>query len=306
MPDKKFKALTVGVLMGGDSEERMVSLASGKAVAGELKKNGHKVKLIDIKGNGIDKIKNAGIDAAFLALHGKYGEDGIIQGILEFMKIPYTGSGVLASALAMNKAGTKHIMNMAGIPTPEGGIIENINGIRKKGLKYPVVLKPESGGSAVDVFIAKNAEEAAAAVSKIKDSGRLVLAEEYIKGTEITVPVLLDRVLPVIEIVPHNDFYDYDAKYTEGGSTHIIPARIKRKTEKKARELAVKLHAELGCRDYSRIDMIVRKDKCYVLEANTLPGMTGTSLFPEAARAAGISFYELISILIKEAIKRKE
>ncbi|HDT14769.1 MAG TPA: D-alanine--D-alanine ligase [Firmicutes bacterium] len=301
---KKFKELVIGVLMGGMSEEREISLISGRAAASELRKNGHTVKMVDVDRNSVEKIKKAGIDVAFPVLHGRYGEDGIMQGILEFIGIPYTGSGVAASAIAMNKIKTKQIMKAAGIPTPKWMVMCGRDGFKKTGLKYPLVFKPEDGGSAVDVAIVKNVSQARKSFEKISSGGRAVLVEEYIKGTEITVPVLLDRTLPIIEIVPQNEFYDYDAKYTKGKSTHIIPARISEKTRYEASALALKLHRELGCRDYSRVDMMVRGGRCYVLEINTLPGMTDVSLFPEAARAAGISFYKLIITLIKEAVKR--
>jgi len=298
---KDFKKLKIAVVMGGLSAERRISLITGRAIYSELKKHGHNVHAININSRSIRGLLKLKPDVVINGLHGTYGEDGVMQGILEFFDIPYAGSGVLGSAVAMNKVMAKEIMRANGILTPKWQVIGGIPDLR---MGFPVVFKPEAEGSAVGVYIVKNKKEAVSALAKTAKSGR-VLAEEYIKGTEISVPVLAGKALPAIEIIPKNEFYDYDAKYTPGKSEHIIPARLPKKALREAAATAVKTHNVLRCRDFSRIDMIYRKGRLYVLEANTLPGMTGVSLFPESAAAAGISFYGLIKILVKEALRRK-
>jgi D-alanine-D-alanine ligase len=306
MRKANLKNLRIGVIMGGLSSEREISLLTGAAIVKELKKHGHDVAGIDLDSRNIDKIARAGIDAAIIALHGTYGEDGVIQGILEFLGIPYAGSGVLASALGMNKTMSKQIFEFNNIPTPAWELIGSVAEIKGLKLKYPLVFKPEAEGSAVGVTIVKTKKDAAKAYEKAAASGKRVLVEKFIKGIEITVSVLgEDRVLPIIEIVPKNEFYDYESKYTTGGSRHIIPARISKKNRKTASDLAIKVHKALMCRDLSRTDMIVAGGGVFVLETNTLPGMTSLSLYPDAAKAAGISFYELIMIFIKNALERK-
>ena len=303
MKKKAFKDLKIAVVMGGLSSEREISLRTGKGIYNELKKHGHKAAAIDLKRRDIRAVLKPRPDVVVNALHGTYGEDGVMQGMLDFHGIPYTGSGVLASALAMNKAVAKMIFKAEGIPTPAWKEIYSEAGLR--GIKYPSVIKPCAEGSAVSVFIVKSKKQAAAAFKKAKKHGLPVIAEEYIKGTEISVPVLDKKALPVIEIVPANEFYDYDAKYSDGKSEHIIPARISAKLRVKAAKAALSAHAALGCSQLSRTDIIIRKGKLFVLEVNTLPGMTSVSLFPESAKAAGISFYRLLCILIKGAYKGK-
>ncbi len=305
MKSKDLKKLKIGVLMGGISSEREVSLMTGKGVYNELKNNGHNVVALDIDSHSIDKIIKSKIDAAFIALHGTYGEDGVIQAILEFLQIPYTGSGVLSSALAMNKVKTQEILGYNGITVPEWAVVTSKEELKRIKIKYPLVLKPEAEGSAVGVFIVKNLKEAMDKFPKVKKLSKVVMVQKYIKGIEISVPVLGERVLPIIEIIPSNKFYDYDAKYTPGKSNHIIPARIGRENTKKSGETAMKVHKLLGCKDMSRTDVILQGKKIYVLEINTIPGMTPVSLLPEAAKAAGISFYEMIVILLKRAIRRQ-
>ena len=306
MSRTNLKNLKIGVLMGGLSSEREISLLTGRSMVKTLKEHGHKVAAIDIDTRSFKKVIDAGIDVALIALHGTYGEDGVTQGILEFLGIPYTGSGVLASALGMNKIMSKQIFEANNITTAKWDVVRSEKDVKGLKLQYPVVFKPASEGSAVGVTIVKSRKEAIKAYKKASKYGKTVLAEKFIKGTEISVPVLgNDRVLPIIEIVPAKEFYDYEAKYTEGGAKHIIPARISKKALKKAGETALKVHNCLMCRDLSRTDMIVSGDNVYVLETNTLPGMTHLSLYPDAAKAAGISFYELLMIFIKNAVERK-
>lgn len=298
--------LKIGVIMGGLSSEREISLLTGSSMVKTLKEHGHKVTAIDINTRSFKKVISAGIDVALLALHGTYGEDGVTQGILEFLGIPYTGSGVLASALGMNKIMSKQVFDANKIPTAKWTVIRSAGEISGIKIPYPLVFKPSAEGSAVGVTIVKTRAQAVKAYRAASKYGREVLVEKFIKGTEISVPVLgNDRVLPIIEIVPANEFYDYDAKYTAGKSEHIIPARISRKAYKAAEQTALKVHNSLMCRDLSRTDMIVAGDRVYVLETNTLPGMTALSLYPDSARKAGISFYELLMIFIKNAVERK-
>jgi D-alanine-D-alanine ligase len=306
MSKLNLKKLRIGVIMGGLSSEREISLLTGRSIVKTLKANGHRVAAIDLNTRSLKKVINAGIDVAIIALHGTYGEDGVIQGILEFLGIPYTGSGVLASALGMNKIMSKQVFDSNGIPNAKWTVINSVKEAGNIKIPYPLVFKPSEEGSAVGVVIVKSKKDAAAAYKKAAKYGKTVLVEKYIKGVEISVPVLGDdRVLPIIEIVPANEFYDYDAKYTAGKSSHIIPARISKKAYKKAGEIALKVHKCLMCRDLSRTDIIVSGSGMYVLETNTLPGMTDLSLYPEAAKAAGISFYELLMIFVKNAVERK-
>ncbi len=299
-----IKDLRIGVLMGGLSPERPISLISGNAVYKALKAKGANAVAIDIDTHTLDKIINAELDVAFIALHGKYGEDGIMQSILEFLRVPYTGSGPLASALAMDKTMTQQFLEKNGILMPKYCEVTTAKEVKNIKLKYPVVLKPVDAGSAVGVFIVETVKEALAALPKVQKISKRVIIQEYIKGVEISVPVLIDKALSVIEIVPANKFYDFDAKYTAGKSDHIMPARIEKTLYKKAQEIAVRTHQLLGCRDLSRTDMIVSGKKIYTLECNTIPGFTPVSLFPQAAKEAGISFYDLIIILLQEALKR--
>jgi D-alanine-D-alanine ligase len=305
MRKMNLKKLRIGVIMGGLSSERAISLLTGGSIVKTLKEHGHTVVPIDIKSRSFSNVVSARVDVALIALHGTYGEDGVTQAMLEFLGIPYAGSGVLASALGMNKIMTKRVLEAGGINTPRWSVVGHERDIAKIGLKYPLVFKPAAQGSAVGVTIVKDKKQAARAYRKAAKYGKQVLVEEYIKGVEISVPVLgNDRALPIIEIVPANEFYDYEAKYTAGRSTHIIPGRIGKKAYKNAQKTALQVHNALMCRDLSRTDMIIKGGKAYVLETNTLPGMTALSLYPEAAKKAGIGFYELLVRFIKSAMER--
>lgn len=298
------RKLKIGVIMGGLSSERGISLNSGNSIVKELKSRGEDVVAIDLNTRSIDKIVKAKIDVAFIALHGTYGEDGAVQGILEFLNIPYTGSGIMASAVGMNKIMTKKITTFYGINTAAWQVLDKIEELKGLKIKFPLVFKPEAEGSSVGVYIVKNSAQAYKLFPKTRKFGR-VLVEEYIKGIEISVPVFLNKTLPIIEIVPANEFYDYESKYTAGKSEHIIPARITPAETKLAKKTALKVHNALECRDYSRVDMIIRNKKAYVIEVNTHPGMTSLSLFPDSAKKAGLGFYDLIMALITRAMERK-
>jgi len=252
-------------------------------------------------------------DVAFIALHGRGGEDGAIQGLLDLLGIPYTGSGVLASALAMDKAMTKRLLRADGIPVPDDLLVGAgdlgrdavLTAKVQERLRYPVVVKPNREGSTLGCSIARTPGELAPAIADALRFDPDVLVEAYLAGTEITAGLLGNRdpdILPLVEIVARGGFYDYEAKYAPGGSEHIIPARISDSAAALAREYAARTHCLLGCRGMSRVDMIVVGDQPYVLEINTIPGMTPTSLLPDAARAAGIGFSALLDRIIGYAV----
>lgn len=318
-----IKKLRVIVLKGGWSNEREISLKSGLAVEGALREEGFRVCSFDLKNRkSLTELFKRKFDVAFIALHGKFGEDGGIQAFLEGMDIPYTGSGVLASALAMNKIFSKKIFEAEGIPTPEYQVIRRTRGTHaKRGsdarrttvvLPLPVVVKPSSEGSTIGVSIVKNKKELKSAIRLALRYDNEILIEKYIKGLEISVGIFDEQPLPVIELRPKRKFYDYQAKYTAGMCEHIVPAQLPEGTYKKAQELALMSHRALGCRDYSRVDMRIAevgsargKKGIYILEVNTIPGMSKLSLVPEAARAAGIEFKEFVRRLIELALKHK-
>lgn len=301
-----MKKLVV-VLSGGNSPEREISLKSGLAIEHALKEAGFATFSMDPAKQNFNKMFLkclSKIDVVFLALHGKGGEDGSIQGYLDTLKVPYTGSGVLASALGMNKIYSKRLFILNGMPTPAFQVFESEHSV-KLSIPLPVVVKPDSAGSTIGVAIVKEKKLLKSAMKKAKKFGDRILIEKYIKGKEITVAVLCDKALPVIEIIPKTKFYDYKAKYTPGMSYHRIPADLSAKQYEYAQKLALKVHNVLGCSGVSRVDMIARKNQIFVLELNSIPGFTGTSLVPEAASFAGISFPELVTMLVKDARRKK-
>ena len=308
--------LNIAVIYGGKSREREVSLKSGKGIANALRGKGLNVKEIDYVTK--DFIKELeGIDLVYLALHGKYGEDGKIQGLLEILEIPYVGSGVTSSALAMNKALAKRIFEYNGIRAAKdillikgSAYLENLKQtIDDFGL--PLVIKPNQEGSTIGLSIAENQKDLDKAVEEAFYYDDEVLIEEFISGMEVTVAVLETeeeiKALPVIEIIPNkNKYYDYDSKYAPGGSDHIIPARIDKKTENIVKEWAIKAHKKLGCETLSRVDFIIPDDGSLpvILEVNTLPGMTETSLYPDAAKAVGISYEDIVYKFVEVTLKK--
>ena len=302
--------IKIAVLMGGRSQEREISLVTGKQVAEALRTRGFEVICLDITDTLYESLIKEKPQCVYIALHGSLGEDGCIQGLLEILDLPYVGSGVLASALGMDKAMAKELFRSQAIPTPRGMLLVKEQAstaqlLEKFGL--PLVVKANSQGSAVGVSIVKRESQLPAAIENAFTYDDEVLVEEYIAGTEITVAVLGNppQALPAIEIVPHKDFYDYEAKYQPGMSDHLIPPRLPDKTIKVAQELAVRAHACLHCRDISRVDFrVTPQGMPYVLEINTLPGMTATSLVPDAAKACGVSFAELVERLVRMALER--
>ncbi|SHG61770.1 D-alanine--D-alanine ligase [Thermosyntropha lipolytica DSM 11003] len=301
------------VLYGGTSSEREISLKSGKAVAEGLKKAGYAVEVLDVNKDNLAEISRIKPDVVFNALHGKYGEDGRMQAYLDLLGIPYTGSGMTASIIGMNKILTKKILTCENIPTAEyvvikrkGFVPEDVSSIMDK-LGCPLVVKAPTQGSSIGTHIVKNAEALREAINDAFNYDDEVLVEKFIAGTEVTAALLGNEdpvVLPIIEITSANEFYDYQSKYTPGMCQHIIPARITKKAETKVREISSKVYKAVGCRGFARIDFIVDKDdQPWVLEINTIPGMTEMSLVPDAARAAGMSFEELVDRIVKLALQ---
>lgn len=292
----------VAVLMGGLSAEREISLRSGEACAAALEEKGYHVSRVDVGKDIASCLAQMRPDVAFNALHGKYGEDGCVQGLLELLHIPYTHSGVLASSVAMNKEVAKTLMAAAGVPTPQGRVVHRLEAAQGHVLPPPYVLKPVSEGSSFGVFIVDVG--ANAPPKDLSDPGwshgDIMLAEKFISGRELTCAVMGDRPLDVIEILSADGgWYDYHAKYTKGGSKHVLPAVLKPNIYQQIQELALKAHRALGCRGVSRADFRYddRPDgagELVVLEVNTQPGMTETSLVPEMAAYAGFSFGELV------------
>ena len=304
------QSIKVALLAGGKSGERTVSLSSGKSVEQALRSVGFEVVMLDPASKDDLKILlNESFDVAFLALHGKGGEDGTIQGFLETIGLPYTGSGVWASATAVNKITSKFFYREAGIPTPASMRLHDpqtsSEEIKEK-VGLPCVVKAATEGSALGVYICNTEEEVKEAVEKVFTVDTSAFVETFVKGGEFTVGVLgsdVPEALPVIKIIPVNEFYDYESKYATGGSQHICPAPLSEEDTKRAQELALKAHQVLGCRGVSRTDLLQDETgKFWVLETNTLPGMTATSLLPDAAKVKGISFEQLCSDMIFDAL----
>lgn len=305
----------VVLLAGGASGEREISLASGQGARAALEEAGFTVTVLDpANKDDLAKLVTGSFDVAFICLHGKYGEDGTIQGMLEILGIPYIGSGVWSSSIAIDKARAKVFYRHFDINTPRsvtlhrGDAYDVARIVEKTGL--PCVVKPANEGSALGVHIIEAAEGVEPAISEVFKIDAELLIETYIDGTELTVSVLGNDdpvALPVIEIVPKNEFYDFESKYAPGGSEHICPARLSEEDTRKAQELAVAAHKALGCSGVSRTDIIMdKKGVCWVLETNTVPGMTSTSLLPDSARAAGYTFPELCTKLIELAFEAAE
>jgi D-alanine-D-alanine ligase len=298
----------VAVLMGGWSAEREISLRSGKACADALARVGYRVTRIDVGRDIASVLNTVKPDAAFNVLHGRPGEDGTLQGILEITGIPYTHSGVLASALAMQKDMAKAVFSAAGVPVPEGVVADRLEAAKGHLLAPPYVIKPIAEGSSVGVFVV-TAEHAHPPQELTREDwayGDRVIVEKYIAGKELTCAVMGEQALGVIEIVPTVRFYDFEAKYAPGGSQHLLPAPISPFVYQQVRELALGAHKALGCRGVSRADFrfddrLGGTEGLVCLEVNTQPGMTETSLVPELAGHAGIPFDELVRWMVEDA-----
>jgi D-alanine-D-alanine ligase len=298
----------VAVLMGGWSAERDISLRSGKACADALERDGYRVTRVDVGRDIASVLRTLKPDVAFNVLHGRPGEDGTLQGVLEILGIPYTHSGVLASALAMQKDVAKVVMQAAGVPVPAGKVVSRAEAAAGHPMPRPYVIKPIAEGSSVGVFIVT--EQHAHPPQELSRPdwafGDRLLVERYIPGKELTCAVMGDKPLDVIEIVAATRFYDYEAKYAPGGSKHLLPAPISPIVYQEVRRLALKAHLALGCRGVTRADFrydetAAGTEGLVCLEVNTQPGMTETSLVPELAIHAGLTFDELVRWMVEDA-----
>ncbi|HBW13860.1 D-alanine--D-alanine ligase [Proteiniclasticum sp.] len=298
--------MKIGVIMGGISSEREVSLSSGREILNHINFNGYEgVEIIlDTKTDIFEKVK--GIDFALLALHGKYGEDGTVQSILDSLEIPYSGCGMLSSALCMDKDLTKTVLRNHGVRTAEWFVVKNATDVTKEmveSLKYPVVVKPNRGGSSVATFICKSFDEVVEGVKEGLKVDSEVMVEEFIKGDEITVPILDGEALPTLIIKPvKGGFFDYQSKYEDGGAEEVI-IEYEEALQSEINELALTTFSALKCDVYARVDFIVRDGVPYLLEINTLPGMTRTSLFPKSAKGIGLSYQGLLDRIIQSSLK---
>lgn len=339
--------MKIAVLLGGSSPERLVSIASGRGVISALRELGHDVVAVDpalgpnqipesellsqaVGANpptkeflsrlsqknyiaAIDSHIFDDVDLAFIILHGKFGEDGIVQSLLELRSIPYTGSGVMASAIAMDKVMSKKLFRHHGTPTADWYDYRTDSSPRPPSTKreiakigYPNVVKPNDQGSSVAITIVKSEAEIDAALDEAEKFSDVVLVEKYIQGAELTVGIIGDQPLPVIEIRPHEGFYDYRHKYTKGMTDYLVPAPIEQSLGLKLQEISAMTFSSLGCKTFGRVDFRIGSDGApYCLEVNTIPGMTETSLVPKAAAAAGISFKDLVGKIVELSLQGK-
>jgi len=314
MTEMDLKNRRIGVLMGGLSREREVSLRSGAGCLAALRSLGYDAVGVDVGRDVAERIKAEGVQVAFLALHGKFGEDGVIQGVLEMMDIPYTGSGVAASAIGMNKVLTKQIAAWHGIPTPafaeffaSSKDLEGEIAAARERLRFPVMVKPCEEGSSVGVVKVDDAAAFMPAVTEACDDFAQVMAEEFVTGDEVTVGLLETGLglsaLPVLQLRPKAEFYDFNAKYSHGMTDFILPAELPDAVTALCQERAQAVYRALGCRGYSRVDFIVDgTGEPWLTEINTLPGMTETSDLPAQAGAAGIGYEELVELMLRSAL----
>lgn len=301
-------ARRIGVLMGGLSKEREISLKTGKAVLEALKRKGHNAVAVDCGRDLPAQLKKENIETAFICLHGPLGEDGCLQGMLEWLRIPYTGSGVLASALAMDKAVLNRLSRDLGFTVPREEIFDQrhetiANFLKRLELPPPLMVKPSREGSTINAAVVRKSAELKTAIETALKSDCKVLVEEFIAGKEVTVGVLNGKALPTIEIAPKSGFYDYSSKYTKGMTEYILPARISSACESNLADISEHLFRAIDCSGVVRCDFIISgsNEIPYFLEVNTIPGMTETSLVPKAAANAGLSFDDLCEAILKTA-----
>jgi len=296
----------IGILTGGDSAEREISLKSCDAVEKACRELGYAVELIIVDGN-IHKIipELLRVDFVFIALHGGKGENGVIQGLLDSLNIPYNGSGVLASSLGMEKSLTKQLAKSHNIKTPDWNVFEYLDESKDHNLnKFPVVVKPSADGSTVGLSIVSSQSEMEDAMQLADKYDGKIMVEDYIEGRELTVTIIDQQVYPIVEIIPKHNIYDYECKYEKGMSEYICPAAISDELTSKIQNSALYIFNILQCSGYARADFILDKNNVpWFLEINTLPGMTTTSLVPKSAMAAGISFNDLIKMIINNSVK---
>ncbi len=302
-----WKGKKIGVLMGGVTKEREISLRTGNAISASLKRMGHNVADIDVGSDIVDRLKAESVDVAFIALHGKFGEDGCIQGLLEMMRIPYTGGGVMGSSVGMDKIVCDMVAMQLGIPTPRELAFnikeESVESfIGRLTIPVPLIVKPSREGSTINMTIVKSSDELPRAINAAAGSDDKIIVQEYLAGKEITVGLLNGRALPPLEIAPKSGFYDYASKYTKGATEYIIPARISSKAAERIQEWSVAVFGALDCSGTARCDYIVgENDRAFFLEINTIPGMTELSLVPKAAAHIGISFDQLVEEILNTA-----
>lgn len=296
--------MKIGLLMGGVSSERKISILSGKEILNNLDKSKYEVLpiVINSKEEIIEKVKE--VDFVFIALHGAFGEDGIVQGVLESISMPYSGCNVLTSALCMNKNQTKRILKSEDITVAPGIIVNDINQLPMKiieGFGYPMVVKPNNGGSSIGTFLVNNKKELKDGILKVLQYDNDILIEKYLRGNEYTIPMLNGEILPIIAIKARNEFFDYNSKYEDDGAEEII-ASLPYELEKKMKQIAKQCWHIFNCKAYVRIDIIVSEGVPYVLELNTLPGMTKNSLFPKSAEGANMKYSELLDKIIEYSL----
>ncbi|MDD7792810.1 D-alanine--D-alanine ligase [Clostridium sp. 'White wine YQ'] len=297
--------MKVGVIMGGVSSERDISIASGNSVVENLDKNKYEVVpiLLNSKEELVEKVK--GIDFALLALHGKFGEDGAVQAVLETLGIPYSGCGIMSSSVCMDKDMTKKVLKACDIRTARWFNVSSIEEINYEVIEefgYPVVVKPNSGGSSVATFVVNDKDSIEGCVAEALKWDSEVMIEEYIKGDEITCPVIDGKLYPIIAIKPKSSFFDYASKYSDGGADEFV-VELEEELYTEVQKMAFATYKALKCSVYARVDMIVKEGVPYILEVNTLPGMTKNSLIPKSAAGINIEFNELLDIIIDKSLK---
>lgn len=303
----RSKKLRVGVLMGGQSAEREISIKTGRAVCQALTRRAYDVFPIDVDASLPQQLRTKRVDVAFLALHGPGGEDGTVQGLLDVLGIPYTGSGVRASAIAMDKAVTKAVLNENGIPVPHGVVLRR--GERHQAwpatLKYPRVVKPSTEGSTIGVSIVRKPSALPSALRRAYQYGSTVIVESYIDGREVALAVFDGQVLPAVEIVSPGGFYDFEAKYEKAETRYLCPAPLARKLLTQLQKLAVQAYQVIGCSGAARVDFrVTRRGRPAILEINTIPGMTERSLLPMAAAQAGMPYDTLVERILGSALRK--
>lgn len=302
-------SFTIGVLMGGQSAEREISMRTGQAVCLALRRRGYRAQLIDVDRNLPHRLRAKKVDVAFLALHGPGGEDGTVQGMLEVMGIPYTASGVSASAVGMDKGLTRVVLEAAGVPIPPGHTfrITDAPSIPPKALGLPVVVKPCTQGSTIGVSIVRKRVDWKRALDTASSFGAQVVVEQYIPGREMAVGVFRGETLPVVEIVAPGGFYDFTAKYGKADTRYVCPAMVSKALGKTLKTLSLRAYQALGCRGAARVDFRIHTDgRPFVLELNTIPGMTERSLLPMAAGQAGLTYDELVEQILWEALSSEQ
>lgn len=304
---EKWKGKKIGVLMGGVTKEREISLRTGAAISTSLKRMGYDAVDIDVGSDVVERIRAEAIDVAFIALHGKFGEDGCIQGLLEMMRIPYTGGGVMGSSVGMDKVVCDMVAMQLGIPIPREECF-NINDgpadmiAQRVTTSCPVIVKPSREGSTINMTIVRKPEDLQKAIEIAAKSDEKIIVQEFITGKEVTVGILNGKALPALEIAPKSGFYDYSSKYTKGATEYILPARISPKVAQKIQDWSVAVFDALDCSGTARCDYIVGDDdRAFFLEINTIPGMTELSLVPKAAAHIGIDFDHLVSEILNAA-----